>query len=86
MTAIIPVGDQRRAALRVPVFGTMGLAAAFLLSTAPVKEEPSLFEHAPWLNDPSTPSFVHSGCSQSANGMNTLLSRTFPPEWFSTLA
>jgi hypothetical protein len=30
----------------------MGLAAAFLLSTAPVKEEPSLFEHAPWLNDP----------------------------------
>jgi hypothetical protein len=48
----IPVGDEWRASLRPPVFGTMGLAAVFFLYTAPVKETPWLFDHAPWLNDP----------------------------------
>lgn len=38
--------------LRLPVFGTLVLAAVFFLVTAPVKEAPSLFDHAPWLNDP----------------------------------
>jgi len=38
--------------LRLPVFGTLVLAAVFFLVTAPVKETPSLFDHAPWLNDP----------------------------------
>jgi hypothetical protein len=51
-TGFIPVGDDWRATLGLPVFGTMGLAAAFFLYTAPVKEMPSLFDHAPWLNDP----------------------------------
>jgi hypothetical protein len=48
----IPVGDEWRATLRPPIFGTMGLAAVFFLYTAPVKETPRLFDHAPWLNDP----------------------------------
>jgi len=52
MTAMISVGDRWRASLRIPVFGTIGLAGLFLLCTVPVKEEPSLFNHAPWLNDP----------------------------------
>jgi hypothetical protein len=30
----------------------MALAAVFFLYTAPVKETPWLFDHAPWLNDP----------------------------------
>jgi hypothetical protein len=51
-TVTIPVGDEWRATLRPPVFGTMGLAAVFFLYTAPVKETPWLFDHAPWLNDP----------------------------------
>ena len=51
-TALIPVGDAWRAALWPPVFGTLGLALAFLLYTAPIKEAPQLFDHAPWLNDP----------------------------------
>ena len=38
--------------MRLPVFGTLVLAAVFFLVTAPVKEAPSLFDHAPWLNDP----------------------------------
>jgi len=38
--------------LRLPVFGTLVLAVVFFLVTAPVKETPSLFDHAPWLNDP----------------------------------
>jgi hypothetical protein len=49
---MIPVEDDWRRTLRFPVFGTMGLAAAFFLYTAPVKETPWLFDHAPWLNDP----------------------------------
>ena len=51
-TAAIPVGDRWRASLRLPVFGTLGLAATFLLCTVPVKETASLFDHAPWRNDP----------------------------------
>jgi len=50
--ATIPVGDRWRATLRVPIFGTVALAGAFLLYAAPVKETPSLFDHAPWFNDP----------------------------------
>ena len=38
--------------LRLPVFGTLVLAVVFFLVTAPIKETPSLFDHAPWLNDP----------------------------------
>jgi hypothetical protein len=34
------------------VFGTMLLAGIFFFYTAPVKETPFLFNHAPWLNDP----------------------------------
>ena len=49
---IIPVGDSWRATLRPPVFGTLALALGFLFYTAPVKETPALFDHAPWLNDP----------------------------------
>ncbi|MGO9079983.1 MAG: hypothetical protein ACLQDY_13210 [Streptosporangiaceae bacterium] len=49
---VIPVGAPWRDALRRPVFGTLLLAGAFFLYTAPVKETPVLFDHAPWLNDP----------------------------------
>ncbi len=51
-SALIPVGDPWRASLRLPVFGTLLLALAFLLYAAPVKETPFLFDHAPWTNDP----------------------------------
>lgn len=51
-SATIPVGDEWRATLRPPVFGTLGLAAVFFLLVAPIKETPWLFDHAPWLNDP----------------------------------
>jgi hypothetical protein len=49
---LIPVGVPWRLALRRPVFGTLLLAGCFFLCTAPVKETPVLFNHAPWLNDP----------------------------------
>jgi hypothetical protein len=49
---LIASGDPWRMTLRRPVFGTLVLAAVFFLVTAPVKETPSLFDHAPWLNDP----------------------------------
>jgi hypothetical protein len=48
----IGVGDPWRSALRRPVFATLGAAAAFFAETAPLKETPLLFDHAPWLNDP----------------------------------
>jgi hypothetical protein len=48
----IAVDDPWRFALRSPVFGTLLLALLFFLYTAPIKETPSLFDHAPWLNDP----------------------------------
>lgn len=48
----IPVDDPWRVALRRPVFGTLLLALVFFCYAAPVKEAPSLFDHAPWLNDP----------------------------------
>lgn len=51
-SAMIPVGDPWRSALRRPVFGTLLIALAFLFYSAPVKEAPFLFDHAPWLNDP----------------------------------
>ncbi|MFY9887866.1 MAG: hypothetical protein WAK71_06100, partial [Streptosporangiaceae bacterium] len=51
-SALIASGDPWRMTLRLPVFGTLVLAAVFFLVTAPVKEAPSLFDHAPWLNDP----------------------------------
>jgi hypothetical protein len=51
-SALIASGDPWRMTLRLPVFGTLVLAAVFFLVTAPVKETPSLFNHAPWLNDP----------------------------------
>jgi hypothetical protein len=51
-SALIPVGAPWRLALRRPVFGTLLLAGVFVFYTAPVKETPSLFDHAPWLNDP----------------------------------
>ncbi len=51
-SSLIPVDDAWRSALRRPVFGTLLLALAFLLYSAPVKEAPFLFNHAPWLNDP----------------------------------
>lgn len=51
-SALIPTGDPWRASLRLPVFGTLMLALAFFLYTAPVKETPVLFDHAPWTNDP----------------------------------
>jgi hypothetical protein len=34
------------------VFGSLALAVGFFLCTAPVKEIPALYDHAPWLNDP----------------------------------
>jgi hypothetical protein len=49
---LIPVGSPWRAALRRPVFGSLALAAVFVLCTAPVKQTASLYDHAPWLNDP----------------------------------
>jgi hypothetical protein len=49
---LIASGDPWRMTLRLPVFGTLVLAVVFFLVTAPVKETPSLFDHAPWLNDP----------------------------------
>jgi hypothetical protein len=49
---LIPPGAPWRSGLRRPVFGSLLLAGAFLLCTAPVKETPSLYDHAPWLNDP----------------------------------
>jgi hypothetical protein len=51
-SVLIPVGVPWRLALRRPVFGTLLLAGCFFLCTAPVKETPVLFNHAPWLNDP----------------------------------
>ena len=51
-SALIPVGAPWRLALRRPVFGTLLLASVFFFYTAPVKETPFLFDHAPWLNDP----------------------------------
>lgn len=51
-SALIPVGAPWRLALRRPVFGALLLAGVFFLSTAPVKETPFLYSHAPWLNDP----------------------------------
>jgi hypothetical protein len=51
-SALIPVGSPWRLALRRPVFASLLLAAAFFLYTAPVKESPSLFRHAPWTDDP----------------------------------
>jgi hypothetical protein len=49
---VIPVGTPWRFTLRRPVFGALLLAGVFFLYTAPVKESPGLFNHAPWLNDP----------------------------------
>lgn len=48
----IPIDDPWRQRLRIPVFGTMALALGFFLYTAPLKETPPVFDHAPWLNDP----------------------------------
>jgi hypothetical protein len=50
--ALIAVGDPWRTRLRVPVLGSLLLAVAFFLYSAPVKETPALYDHAPWLNDP----------------------------------
>jgi hypothetical protein len=50
--ALIPVGEPWRLGLRRPVFGSLLLASLFFFYTAPVKETPFLFDHAPWLNDP----------------------------------
>ncbi|MGH9091009.1 MAG: hypothetical protein ACRDZR_06475 [Acidimicrobiales bacterium] len=47
--------DPWRDALRRPVLGTLLLALVFVVSTAPIKETPALFDHAPWLNDPFGP-------------------------------
>lgn len=49
---MIPVGSPWRLGLRRPVFGALLLAGCFFLCTAPVKETPLLFSHAPWVNDP----------------------------------
>jgi hypothetical protein len=51
-SALIPVGAPWRLALRRPVFGALLLVGVFFLCTAPVKETPFLYSHAPWLNDP----------------------------------
>jgi hypothetical protein len=51
-SSLIPVGLPWRSALRRPVFGCLMLAAVFFLCTAPVKQTASLYNHAPWLNDP----------------------------------
>jgi hypothetical protein len=51
-SALIPAGEAWRLGLRRPVFGSLLLAGLFFLYTAPVKETPLLFDHAPWLNDP----------------------------------
>lgn len=51
-STVIPVDDQWRGHLGPPVFGTMAFALAFFVYTAPLKETPAIFDHAPWLNDP----------------------------------
>jgi hypothetical protein len=48
----VPPGDPWRSGLRRPVFGSLVLAGVFFLCTAPVKQIPGLYNHAPWLNDP----------------------------------
>lgn len=44
--------DPWRVALRRPVLGTLLLGLVFFVYTAPIKETPTLFGHAPWFNDP----------------------------------
>jgi hypothetical protein len=51
-SACVPPGHPWRNGLRRPVFGSLTLASLFFLYTAPVKETPGLYNHAPWLNDP----------------------------------
>jgi hypothetical protein len=48
----IAVGDPMRVALRRCVIGVLWCAAAFLVFTVPTKQIPSLYGHAPWLDDP----------------------------------
>jgi hypothetical protein len=51
-SACVPPGHPWRKGLRRPVFGSLTLAGVFFLCTAPVKQAPGLYDHAPWLNDP----------------------------------
>jgi hypothetical protein len=48
----LAVGDSRREAVGRAVFGTVWLALAFFVFTAPTKQLAVLYDHAPWLNDP----------------------------------
>lgn len=50
--AYVPPGHPWRGGLRRPVFGSLALAAVFFVCTAPAKQIPGLYDHAPWLNDP----------------------------------
>ncbi|MGH7640737.1 MAG: hypothetical protein ACREOL_07530 [Candidatus Dormibacteria bacterium] len=47
----LPVDDPRRLPIRRAVFGTLWAVAFFVLLTA-TKAVPSVYDHAPWLNDP----------------------------------
>jgi hypothetical protein len=49
---LIPVDDPRRPAVRRAVFGTVLASAIFFVVTDPTKQIATLYDHAPWENDP----------------------------------
>jgi hypothetical protein len=48
---VLPVDDPSRPSIRRAVFGTLWTVAVFFVFTA-TKEMKSIYNHAPWLNDP----------------------------------